>query len=131
MCAMCGKNGLRIRSISSAWMFPFSPVSLRCVRCMRSFANVETLVLVKPQFEAGSACLNKHGIVKDANVLVRVLESVIQEAGSMGYCVRHLTSSSIRGRDGNQEFLMHLTDEQRTITHDLRAIVRNRPSNMK
>lgn len=134
-------EGRNVRDVRKEWFadsidFICMDVSfLSCVTALRAlhaqFANVETLVLVKPQFEAGSACLNKHGIVKDANVLVRVLESVIQEAGSMGYCVRHLTSSSIRGRDGNQEFLMHLTDEQRTITHDLRAIVRNRPSNMK
>lgn len=127
-------EGHNVREITRAWFldpidFICMDISfLSCITALRAlhtqFANVETLVLIKPQFEAGSAHLNKHGIVKDPNVLVRVLENVIREASAMGYCVRHLAPSSLRGRDGNQEFLMHLTDEQRVLSYDLRAIVR-------
>lgn len=101
---------------------------LSCITALHSlhacFPEVETLVLVKPQFEAGPQYLNKHGVIKDDNVLIRVLRHVVEEAISMGYCVRHLKESSISGRDGNREFLMHLTPEKRIIHYDYRSIIK-------
>ncbi|MFR9256751.1 MAG: SAM-dependent methyltransferase [Merdibacter sp.] len=116
-------EGRNVRDVRKEWFadpidFICMDVSfLSCVTALRAlhaqFANVETLVLVKPQFEAGSACLNKHGIVKDANVLVRVLESVTG-SGFDGLLCAPSTSSSIRGRDGNQEFMHSPMNSERS-----------------
>ena len=127
-------EGHNIRDLRAEWFstpvdFICMDISfLSCITALRQlhtlFAEVETLVLVKPQFEAGPAYLNKHGVIREDNVLIRVLQEVVAQAQSMGYCVRHLRQSTLTGRDGNREFLMHLTDDARTMTHDIRAIVK-------
>lgn len=127
-------EGHNIRDLTTEWFL--EPIDFICmdvsfISCLTAlrhlhacFPKVETLVLIKPQFEAGAHCLNKHGVIKDANVLIRVLRHVVDEANNMGYCVRHLKESSICGRDGNREFLMHLTAEERSFTYDYRSIVK-------
>ena len=82
--------------------------------------------LVKPQFEAGRAFLNKHGILKDDNVTARVLREVSEAAQQLGWNVRHLRVSPLPGRDGNREFLMHLSREGKTRTYDYRALAKSR-----
>lgn len=70
--------------------------------------NGEAVVLVKPQFEAGRAALNKHGVVRDARVQQRVLADVIASAEAFGlHAVRHC-ESPILGGSGNREFLLLL-----------------------
>lgn len=128
-------EGHSIRDIRSEWFqekidFICMDVSfLSCITALQCiyplFPNVEALVLIKPQFEAGPSYLNKHGIIKDDNVLIRVLRHVVEETTRLGYCVKHLKESSIQGRDGNREFLMHLTNEKRILTYDYRNIVKN------
>lgn len=64
--------------------------------------------LVKPQFEAGREEVGKKGIVRDPRVHEHVLASIIQFSEESGYAVQGLTSSPIRGGEGNIEFLLHL-----------------------
>ena len=61
--------------------------------------------LIKPQFEAGRAYLNKNGIVTDRRVHARVCEMIRAEAFAHGLICRGITESPIHGGDGNREYL--------------------------
>lgn len=64
----------------------------------------DLLMLVKPQFEAGKTRVGKRGVVKDPTVHADVLESVVRECGARGLVVRGLSTSPIKGPEGNIEF---------------------------
>jgi 23S rRNA (cytidine1920-2'-O)/16S rRNA (cytidine1409-2'-O)-methyltransferase len=69
------------------------------------------VALVKPQFEAGKAEADRGaGIISDPAVHSRVLQE-LQEwiPQHTPFHVQGLTDSPIYGRDGNREFLLHLT----------------------
>lgn len=69
------------------------------------------VALVKPQFEAGKAEVDRgSGVISDPAVHERVL-SELQEwiPVHTSLRVKGITDSPIHGRDGNKEFLMHLT----------------------
>ncbi len=67
------------------------------------------IVLVKPQFEAGKAEVDKGaGVITDPAVHTRVLDELQAWIGQhTPFKVKGLTDSPIYGRDGNREFLMY------------------------
>jgi 23S rRNA (cytidine1920-2'-O)/16S rRNA (cytidine1409-2'-O)-methyltransferase len=69
----------------------------------------EVVALIKPQFEAGRDEVGKSGIVRDPKVHTFVLRDVLGFAAQLGFELRHLTFSPIRGGEGNIEFLAHWT----------------------
>ena len=69
----------------------------------------EVLPLIKPQFEAGRTQVGKGGVVKETGLHEAVLTRITEEAGGMGFEVRGVTSSPIRGQKGNREFFLHLS----------------------
>jgi len=71
-------------------------------------AGADTIVLVKPQFEAGRAEVAKGGIVRDAAVHDRVLREVSAAADALGLTRIAMTESPITGTEGNREFFLHL-----------------------
>lgn len=85
--------------------------------------DVELVALVKPQFEAGKEHIGKRGIVKDKKIHVQVLKDMISYVQEVGLYVHHLQSSSILGRDGNKEFVMHIKSEPTKKSFDLKRIV--------
>ena len=66
-----------------------------------------TVILVKPQFEAGRANIGKGGIVRDPAAreaaIDRVRECVLEQHGTS----IDLISSPILGMEGNHEYLLH------------------------
>ena len=66
----------------------------------------EALVLVKPQFEAGRAEAVK-GVVRDAAVQRKVLESIIEAAREWGGVTVGVVDSGLPGPKGNREFFVH------------------------
>ncbi len=83
------------------------------------------VVLVKPQFEAGRAALNKKGVVRDAKVHVDVLRSVLAQLQTAGFHAVGLDFSPIKGPEGNIEFLLYLAKQPiRTALPDLKELVR-------
>ncbi len=68
----------------------------------------EVICLIKPQFEAGREQVGKKGVVHDPAVHLQVLQNFIADAASLGYCVRALSWSPIKGPEGNIEFLGYL-----------------------
>ncbi|ADG40065.1 MULTISPECIES: TlyA family RNA methyltransferase [Leuconostoc] len=69
------------------------------------------VALIKPQFEAGRASVGKNGIIKDALVHKKVLETVTQMMINSGFSIEELTYSPIKGGQGNIEFLGVLVRE--------------------
>ena len=86
-------------------------------------SNVEMVVLVKPQFEAGKEHIGKHGIIKDKKVHVQVLKDMLSYVQELGLFVHHIQGSSILGRDGNKEFVMHVKQEPKAQLFDIKKIV--------
>ncbi len=69
------------------------------------------VALVKPQFEAGKAEVDRgEGVISDPAVHTRVLEELqTWIAGNTPFKVQGMTDSPIYGREGNKEFLFYLT----------------------
>ena len=63
--------------------------------------------LVKPQFEAGRAALNKKGVVRDVKQRKLALDRVVASAESLGFEYKGSVTSPITGGDGNIEFLTY------------------------
>lgn len=68
----------------------------------------EIVCLIKPQFEAGREKVGKKGVVRDPKVHLEVIRSVMGYASSIGFEIRHLEFSPIKGPEGNIEYLLHL-----------------------
>jgi 23S rRNA (cytidine1920-2'-O)/16S rRNA (cytidine1409-2'-O)-methyltransferase len=62
-------------------------------------------LLVKPQFEAGRAHVQK-GIVRDEGVRRRVCTEMADFVAALGFAVLDVVPSPIEGGDGNREFLL-------------------------
>lgn len=69
----------------------------------------QVLCLIKPQFEAGKDKVGKKGVIRDAAVHEEVLQNFITLAKSLGFTIRNLTFSPVKGPEGNIEFLAHLS----------------------
>lgn len=66
------------------------------------------LGLIKPQFESHHEETD-HGIVRDASVRQRVVGEVEEALGQAGFCVNGVVESSIKGAEGNVEYLVYAT----------------------
>lgn len=66
------------------------------------------VLLVKPQFEAGRAALNKNGIVKSEKIRQQVLTDICAFALDTGFFMRGCCESPIKGGSGNTEYLLCL-----------------------
>lgn len=87
-------------------------ISLRIVLPAISALLKETgqvLCLIKPQFEAGKEKVGKKGVVRDPAVHEEVLQNFLALAKSLGFTVKNLTFSPVKGPEGNIEFLAHLS----------------------
>lgn len=70
-------------------------------------ANGRLLALVKPQFEVGSANIGKNGVVKNLKIIIELEEKMLQLAKQIGLIDTLYFKSTIKGRDGNQEFFLY------------------------
>ncbi len=67
----------------------------------------ETVILVKPQFEAGRQSIGKGGIVRDPAAHTFAVERVRVSLAALGAVDIEVTDSPILGAEGNREFLLH------------------------
>ena len=70
------------------------------------------ICLIKPQFEVGRSGLGKGGIVKDSKVRDSAVKKVTDFAASVGFSIKGLVQSSIKGGDGNIEFLARFVKQR-------------------
>ncbi len=71
------------------------------------FLRGELVALIKPQFEVGKADVGKGGIVRDEGKRAAAVESVASFARGLGFEVRGVIESPVKGMEGNVEYLMH------------------------
>lgn len=83
----------------------------------------EMVCLIKPQFEAGKELVEKGGVVRDKNVHIQVIKNVIECILSLGYTIKGLTYSSIKGPAGNIEYLIWFGTEGEATEVDITNIV--------
>ena len=69
----------------------------------------QVLCLIKPQFEAGKENVGKKGVVRDPAVHEQVLRDFVALAAQLGFTLKNLTFSPVKGPEGNIEFLGHLS----------------------
>ena len=69
--------------------------------------DAEFVLLVKPQFEAGSHDVGKGGVVSDPAVWRRVIDAVADACKETGLTPLGAMASPITGPAGNVEFLLH------------------------
>jgi 23S rRNA (cytidine1920-2'-O)/16S rRNA (cytidine1409-2'-O)-methyltransferase len=65
----------------------------------------QLVALIKPQFEAGRAAVNK-GVVRDKAIHATVCADIADFVASLGWHVLGVMPSPIAGGDGNAEFLL-------------------------
>ena len=95
--------------------------------------HADVVALIKPQFEAGRELVGKHGVVRDPNVHIDVINRVIDSARSIGFGVAGLTFSPIKGPEGNIEYLIRLTKNpsDNAPDFDVSVVVANAHSDLK
>lgn len=87
--------------------------------------NGEIVCLIKPQFEAGREKVGKKGVVRDKKVHEEVIETIVSYARTIGFKTRALSFSPIKGPEGNIEYLLYITkdDKCEDIMFDIKALV--------
>lgn len=90
----------------------------------------EMICLIKPQFEAGKEKVEKGGVVRDPKTHVEVITNVINFATELGYSIKGLTYSSIKGPAGNIEYLVWLTTESIENDYNIQEIVSSALENL-
>ena len=83
----------------------------------------EMICLIKPQFEAGKELVEKGGVVKNKDTHKSVIQRIADHVKSLGYVIKGLTYSSIKGPAGNIEYLIWFATEGDDIELNIDEIV--------
>lgn len=78
--------------------------------CLRD--NGKMIALIKPQFEAGHAEVSKKGVVTNNTIHFKVIKKIIEFSLGLGFSVKGIGKSPIKGPKGNIEFLIYLIKEE-------------------
>lgn len=68
----------------------------------------EMVCLIKPQFEAGRDKVGKNGVVRDPDTHREVIAKIVSYADMIGFDVKTVDYSPIKGPEGNIEYLCHI-----------------------
>ncbi|HYC62997.1 MAG TPA: TlyA family RNA methyltransferase [Thermoanaerobaculia bacterium] len=83
-------------------------ISLKLILpAVAEFLRGELVGLIKPQFEVGKHVVGKGGIVRDEAKRAAAVDSVVDFARELGFEVRGVIESPIKGAEGNVEYLMY------------------------
>lgn len=85
-------------------------ISLKLILpAVATFLDGELVALIKPQFEVGKKDVGKGGIVRDDGKRREAVELVVAFARELGFDVKGVIESPVKGAEGNVEFLMYAT----------------------
>ncbi len=85
---------------------------------------IEGVFLIKPQFEVGRTWIGKNGIVKEKKIHIKLLQDYMAYFNEIGLHVQGLCKSSVIGKDGNQEYLIHVSSELKSRSIDCVKLVK-------
>ena len=102
---------------------------ISCTKLMESISKVldinkEAIILIKPQFEVGKQHLSKHGIVTNKNEVVKAVQMCLDTAKLYHLMPQQLVLSTVKGKEGNQEFLVHLVKDGKSKVFDIKSLVK-------
>lgn len=83
----------------------------------------EVVALIKPQFEAGREHVGKKGVVRDKKIHAAVIERVLNFAETIGFGVKGLDFSPIKGPEGNIEYLAYLSKNGAAANVEILSVV--------
>lgn len=83
----------------------------------------EVVALIKPQFEAGREHVGKKGVVRDKKIHTAVIEKVLDFATSIGFAIRGLSFSPVKGPEGNIEYLAYLAKNFSAVDVEILSVV--------
>ncbi|MFP4187102.1 MAG: TlyA family RNA methyltransferase [Acholeplasmataceae bacterium] len=69
--------------------------------------SARVIALIKPQFEAGPITF-KGGVLKDLGMHERIVKRICRYAIELGYRINGLSRAGIKGKSGNQEYVLLL-----------------------
>ncbi len=78
----------------------------------------QMVCLIKPQFEAGREKVGKNGVVREPETHREVISKITTYADMIGFDVKAIDFSPIKGPEGNIEYLMHIV-KRNDITDDV------------
>jgi len=82
---------------------------LKIIDKINELANDDIILLFKPQFEVGrNAKRDKRGVVIDERAVFSALENFKLECKKLGWELIREEESSILGKEGNKEYILHL-----------------------
>jgi 23S rRNA (cytidine1920-2'-O)/16S rRNA (cytidine1409-2'-O)-methyltransferase len=74
-----------------------------------STPDAQGVALIKPQFEAGRNKVGKKGVVRDPAVHVEAIEKITGVVTGLGWGIKGLDFSPVKGPEGNIEYLLYFT----------------------
>jgi 23S rRNA (cytidine1920-2'-O)/16S rRNA (cytidine1409-2'-O)-methyltransferase len=91
-------------------------ISLKLILpAVAEFLDGELVALIKPQFEVGKHEVGKGGIVRDDAKRQAAVEGVVACARELGFQVKGVIESPIKGAEGNIEYLMNAVTVKNTV----------------
>ncbi|MFN4866709.1 MAG: TlyA family RNA methyltransferase [Cyanobium sp.] len=99
---------LAVADVSFISLVLVLPALLALLKAPQDRAELDLVVLVKPQFEVGKARVGKGGVVRDPAAHCDAIAGVVAAAQALGLRAAGLVASPITGPAGNHEYLMWL-----------------------
>jgi 23S rRNA (cytidine1920-2'-O)/16S rRNA (cytidine1409-2'-O)-methyltransferase len=85
---------------------------LKIIDKIDKLAKNEIILLFKPQFEVGKEIKrDKKGVVKDEDAIKKARENFEKECENLGWKLIRSEESSIKGKEGNTEYIYHFIKE--------------------
>jgi 23S rRNA (cytidine1920-2'-O)/16S rRNA (cytidine1409-2'-O)-methyltransferase len=82
------------------------------------------MALIKPQFECGKAIADKFkGVILNPKIHIEIIQNVTTMASEYGFNLINISSSPIKGGDGNIEYISYFSNKQLSNDIDVKAIV--------
>ena len=80
---------------------------VKIVEYIKDFlTNQQLVLLIKPQFECGIEIAQKYkGTIRDYNLSKKICNDTLAQIKKMGFVVKNVSDSPIKGGDGNSEFV--------------------------
>jgi 23S rRNA (cytidine1920-2'-O)/16S rRNA (cytidine1409-2'-O)-methyltransferase len=99
---------LAVADVSFISLVLVLPALLALLKAPQDGAELDLVVLVKPQFEVGKARVGKGGVVRDPAAHCDAIAGVVAAAQALGLRASGLLASPITGPAGNHEYLLWL-----------------------
>lgn len=81
------------------------------------------VALVKPQFEAGREKVGKKGVIRDPAIHTEVLKDIEALVTGLGWTVKGLDYSPVKGPEGNIEYLMYFQKNGLHVVCNINKVV--------